>query len=462
MNDKIKDIDDTWKGVLFDKFEKEDIHPSVGIWNNIENELFAGKKRSTILIRITFFLSLFISFIFMFKIFLQPNFTKINLQASNNPIPINPKRFDLKSKNKITNTKGKQQKNTVTVQTQSNDKFNLKKQVISAIQPAMVSRTILDVSSTSNETKFSLKETRKELDLNENNVIPEIISNKSELDSNEFFSGNSLEMNILPVQLLLTKEKQLVLSNMNWNNTKIGFVPFSVQFGLILGRNYRTVSGNFNPDNINTNELGSKRINFVRNGIQIGINYRKSSHYELNCGFQLLGSNFQSRWVNKNLQLDPNTSDLRFQTVEGEVSTADPGLINSITNGSSGVYKLRLNYSKTSYAIPIGFTYYVADKKWTSYMRGGVNFEFIGRRNLSIDVEESNLIRNIELDILNYRRRFHLIGSIALGCEFRATSLLSIYLEPMYQLPLSRFSSTTSYLVRSSSFGIVSGIKINI
>ena len=234
-----------------------------------------------------------------------------------------------------------------------------------------------------------------------------------------------------------------------------------MQVAPLFGRNIRIISGTFNSDNTNSNVLGERRASLPKFGFQTNLNYNFNKRLSLNTGFQWAGGDFQSRWFFKYLQIDPTTNDIRLKTTSGEASTTDPTLIQSITNGTSGIYKLRINHAFSLYSIPVGITYRFTDERFSPYFRTGLNLEFFGRRSLSLDVLENGITRNIELNLNRPNNRLNLQAIVALGVETRIKGNWSFFAEAGYYIPLNQFVNANGYSVRIAGSSILGGVRYN-
>jgi hypothetical protein len=261
---------------------------------------------------------------------------------------------------------------------------------------------------------------------------------------------------------LLTNSSHALLQE-NKKRIEVGFKPFlSIYIGPLIGRNIRKVRGTFNSENTNSNAIGDRRVSLPKYGIQAGIDYQITKQLSLNSGFQFAGGDVQSRWFFKYLQIDPVTNDIRLKTTSGEASTADPALIQSITNGTTGIYKIRLNHSFVLYSIPIGITYRFTENRFSPYLRTGINMEFFGKRTLSIDVLEDGMTRNIELNLNRPNNRLSLQAILALGIESKLKGNWKFFTEAGYYLPLNQFINANGYAVRMAGSSIIGGIRYDL
>jgi hypothetical protein len=266
------------------------------------------------------------------------------------------------------------------------------------------------------------------------------------------------KLNLLPIQFFSIST--LPILQVIPAKEKVNFKPyFSVQVAPLVGRNIRIVSGTFNSDNTNTNALGERRSSLPKFGFHTSLNYHFHKRLHLNTGFQLAGGDIQSRWFFKYLEIDPTTNDVRLKTTTGEASTTDPTLMQSITNGTTGIYKLRLNHSFSLYSLPVGITYRFADERFSPYFRTGLNMEFFGKRTLSIDVMENGITRNVELSLNRLNNRLNLQIMLTFGVETQLKSNWNIFAEAGYYAPLNQFVNSNGYAVRMAGSSILGGVR---
>ena len=270
-----------------------------------------------------------------------------------------------------------------------------------------------------------------------------------------------IQLNRLPIHLILMKHS-LPIQEQVKKEVSVFKPYFSLHVAPLIGRNIRIVSGSFNSYNTNSNALGDRRASLPKYGFQTALNYNFNKRLSINTGFQLAGGDFQSRWFFKYLQIDPTTNDIRLKTTSGEASTTDPTLIQSITNGTSGIYKLRINHAFSLYSIPVGITYRFTDERFSPYFRTGLNLEFFGRRSLSLDVLENGITRNIELNLNRPNNRLNLQAIVALGVETRIKGNWSFFAEAGYYIPLNQFVNANGYSVRVAGSSILGGVRYDL
>jgi hypothetical protein len=213
---------------------------------------------------------------------------------------------------------------------------------------------------------------------------------------------------------------------------------FSFQIAPLIGRNIRIISGTFNSDSPTSSALGERRIALRKYGLYTGINYHFTNQFSINTGFQMASGDVQSRWFFKYLYVEPNSNELRLSTNSGEATTSDPTLIQSITNGNTNIYKLRINHSFVLYSIPLGITYRFTQKSLSPYFKTGINAEFFGKRTLSIDVEENNIIRNVTMNLKKPTSPIILQGILSLGIQGSISESWNLFSEAGYYVPLNK------------------------
>jgi hypothetical protein len=490
VEDSLKSKED-WKGALASQFEEDIQLPKDENWKAIEHVIFAQKKVR--LIRPLIIIStLLISGLGIFFFQKSPNpYKKIKSKnaVQNNPIDANisDKNLNSNSHHKVILTEKNEHSNRVNQTLSSGNKFKLFDTINSKKSESAQIKNQIHVSISKSD-KFG-KTRMYENDKQHQNINPisrdkinlstEISGYKNQDSSKPIKSVNessslgestqklsenvrnldtTLRLTSLPKELLSIARMPQNLELMK--NDSPEFKPyFSVQFAPFIGRNIRTASGTFNSGSNYSNAVGDRRVSLPKFGFQTTINYHIKKRLSLNTGFQLAGGNFQSRWFFKYLQIEPTTNDIRLKTTSGEASTSDPILLQSITNGTAGIYKIRLNHAFLLYSIPVGITYRFTDERFSPYFRTGLNMEFFGWRALSIDVLENGITRNIELDLNGPNNLLNLQGILAFGIESRIKDRWSCFAEAGYYVPLNPFVNSNGYSVRIAGSSILGGVR---
>jgi hypothetical protein len=493
MNKDTMNSKEDWEGSLASRFEEDIQLPLDENWKDIEQELFPTKKRR--------FAALWIAA----SIIILGGLGLFLFQKSTNSE--NEIKAKNETQNKVIRTKpsgknstNKPQKKVVLTEKAEESKIKNRELNVSNELNQSVSNQTKSSESTSSETRSSnsknksgkstksskkpIKKQNQTNNLSGNSTLTtEIGNNKNEesekpekldtetIANNSNSSENSskktqipdttIHLKLLPAHLLSTTESIPIQEVAKKDKTD--FKPyFSMQAAPLIGRNIRIISGTFNSDNTNSNALGERRAPLPKYGFQTGLNYHFNKRLFLNAGFQLAGGDFQSRWFFKYLQIDPITNDVRLKTTSGEASTTDPTLIQSITNGTSGIYKLRINHAFSLYSIPVGITYRFTDERFSPYFRTGLNLEFFGRRSLSLDVLENGIARNVELNLNRPNNRLNLQAIVALGVETRIKGNWSFFAEAGYYVPLNQFVNANGYSVRVAGSSIMGGVRYDL
>lgn len=490
MNKDTLNAKDDWEGALASRYEDDIQLPPAENWKGVEQELFPAKKRRfTILwIAASFILLGGLGIMYFLKSTNSKDEIKAKIESQNKEI--RPKSSDKKSTNKP------QQKLVLTEKYEESKIKNRETNVSNELNQSVSNQTknsepASTENRTSNSKNKSGKSTKSTRNLSkkqnqttnssENPILTtEIGNNKNEesiinvnsdtetiLNSNNSSENSSknarikdsnIRLKLLPVQLISTVQSSPIQEVAKKDKTD--FKPyFSLQVTPLIGRNIRIISGTFNSDNANSNALGDRRASLPKYGFQTALNYHFNKRLSLNAGFQLAGGDFQSRWFFKYLQIDPTTNDIRLKTTSGEASTTDPTLLQSITNGTSGIYKLRINHAFSLYSIPVGITYRFTDERFSPYFRTGLNMEFFGRRSISLDVLENGVVRNIELNLNRPNNRLNLQAMVALGLETSIKKNWSLFTEAGYYVPLNQFVNSNGYSVRIAGSSILGGVR---
>ena len=495
MNKDNINSNDAWEGKLASKFDKDIQLPPDKNWKSIEQELFPAKKRrfAALWIAVSIILLGVLGLFLFQKSAISENEIKAKNEIKNKEIRtktscknstnkpqqklvFTEKAEEFKSKNE------ELQVNSERIQSSSKQKiknknketaFSENRTANSKNKSGKSSKSKRNVSKNENQTSKSfetptstteISSKKNEQASNQENKDNEIVANNHNLSVNSFknteIPDSTIRLKLLPAHLLSATESIPIQEVVKKDKTD--FQPFfSWQVAPLIGRNIRIVSGSFNSDNTNTNALGDRRSRFLKYGFLTNLNYHFNKRLSLNIGFQWAGGNFQSRWFFKYLQIDPTTNDIRLKTSSGEASTTDPTLIQSITNGTSGIYQLRINHAFSLYSIPVGISYRFTDQRISPYFRTGLNLEFFGRRSLSLDVLENGIARNIELNLNRPKNRMNLQAMLAFGVETRIKNSWNIFAEAGYYVPLNQFVNSNGYSVRMAGSSILGGVRYN-
>ena len=493
MNKDTMNSKNDWEGALASRFEEDIQLPLDENWSVIEQEIFP-KNTKRFAARLIAASILLLSGIGM-VIFQRTTDNDVKINAKNeaqkelNKPKSSEKRPNSKPKqNTVLTEKGPRSehlKSELKVNNQETQFTYLpKKKGTSAnykesidnytIKSSISTKSNLNQRKKDNQTSISLEQppVNSEISSNitteptksKNNAFETIISNDFSSENLDVKSKNTdsvISLNLIPLQLLSTTVlppiKELT------KKEKTNFKPyFSIQVAPLLGRNIRIISGTFNSDNTNSNALGDRRTSLPKFGFQTILNYHFNKRISLNTGFQLAGGDVQSRWFFKYLQVDPTTNDIRLKTTSGEVSTSDPTLIQSITNGTTGIYKLRINHAYSLLSIPVGITYRFTNQRFSPYIRSGFNLEFFGKRTLSVDVLENGIARNIEFNFNRPNNRLNLQAMLAFGVESQIKNNWVFFLEAGYYIPLNQFVNVNGYSVRMAGSSILAGFRYDI
>ena len=468
-----------WEGALASRFENDIQLPPDENWNNIQQELFPKKKRFTVL-WIAASLILLGVIVFFQKSTISEKEIKAKNETQNKVIRTKPsgknstnkpqqkvvfterdegskiKNRESNVNNQLNQSESNQTKNRETANSEtrsSNSKNKSGKSTKSKRNISKKQNQITNLSGNSTLTTEIGNNKNEESITNVNSDTETILNsnNSSENSSiNARIQDSNIRLKLLPIQFISTVQSSPIHEVAKKDKTY--FKPyFSLQVAPLFGRNIRIISGTFNSDNTNSNVLGERRASLPKFGFQTNLNYNFNKRLSLNTGFQWAGGDFQSRWFFKYLQIDPTTNDIRLKTTSGEASTTDPTLIQSITNGTSGIYKLRINHAFSLYSIPVGITYRFTDERFSPYFRTGLN----------LDVLENGITRNIELNLNRPNNRLNLQAIVALGVETRIKGNWSFFAEAGYYIPLNQFVNANGYSVRIAGSSILGGVRYN-
>lgn len=480
--DTMKPTDD-WEGILASRFEEDIQLPPAENWKGVEKELFPAKKRRFAALRIAASLLLLGGLgVYFFQRSTNSD-NKINVKIEPQKVLNKPKnkpqqKFVLNEKDGESKRRNRESKvNNELKQSVSNQTNN--RESVSLYKKTSFQLNKLDKSTKNKRNPINKQNhptnssenpsiateignnKNKESQNHENRENENITNNNISLENssiNARIQDSNIRLKLLPVQLISTVQSSPIQEVTKKDNTD--FKPyFSLQVAPLIGRNIRIISGSFNSDNANSNALGDRRASLPKYGFQTTLNYHLNKRLSINTGFQLAGGDFQSRWFFKYLQIDPTTNDIRLKTTSGDASTTDPTLLQSITNGTSGIYKLRINHAFSLYSIPVGITYRFTDERFSPYIRTGLNMEFFGRRSLSLDVLENGIVRNIELNLNRPTNRLNLQAMVAVGLETSIKNNWSLFTEAGYYLPLNQFVNSNGYSVRIAGSSILGGVR---
>ena len=489
MNKDTLNSKEDWEGALASRFEEDIQLPPDQNWDNLQQELFPTKKRRFVALWIAASLILLgvLGIVFFQKSTKSEKEIKAKNETQNKEIRTKTsgknstnkpqqkvvftekdegskiKNRESNVNNQLNQSESNHTKNRDTANSEtrsSNSKNKSGKSIKSSKKP--IKQQIQTTNSSKNPTLTTeIGNNKNEESITNVNSDTETILNSNNSSENTRIQDSTIRLKLLPIQFISTTQSSPIQEVAKKDKTD--FKPyFSLQAAPLIGRNIRIISGTFNSDNTNSNALGERRAPLPKYGFQTSLNYHFNKRLSLNAGFQLAGGDFQSRWFFKYLQIDPITNDIRLKTTSGEASTKDPTLIQSITNGTSGIYKLRINHAFSLFSIPVGIMYRFTDERFSPYFRTGVNMEFFGRRTLSLDVLENGITRNVELNLNRPNNRLNLQAIVALGVETCIKSNWSFFAEAGYYIPLNQFVNANGYSVRVAGSSILGGVRYDL
>jgi hypothetical protein len=457
MKDNSFHNDENWKGSLSDQFDSENIAAPNQAWYQIESELFPKKKRR------------FAAFWFLIAgllisglpfIFLNSGNEKIKNQPILSPEKGTPKEIENSVENKnqqFQNTSNKKPQKVLS----ENSKFaenNLSNNSKSTknkkyrVNGTKISTNSTSSSSSEDQLVFQEKKIDQQNNLMSSNSIN---SGLNAMDSTLYLKP----FPILPLNIALSPELKLLAKE----ELETTFNPyFSFQIAPLIGRNIRIISGTFNSDSPTSSALGERRVALRKYGFYTGINYHFTNQFSINTGFQMASGDVQSRWFFKYLYIEPNSNELRLLTNSGEATTSDPTLVQSITNGNTDIYKLRINHSFLLYSVPLGITYRFTQESLSPYFKTGINAEFFGKRTLSIDVEENNIIRNVTMDLKKPISPIILQGILSLGIQGSIAEGWNVFSEAGYYVPLNKTFNLNGASVKNAGASLMLGVQYNL
>jgi hypothetical protein len=474
MNKEAKSPDEEWGGALSSIFE-DDIHqPSEENWTVIAQEIFPNKNRgfnffwmvSMVLLIGTigyfYFETLSTSDDQVRHTLQQHKSSKAEVSSSKKDVTeyvkenlVEKLRNEIDKQNGL-NINNEQTSYHLSDRNENSELINYSKNEVQEIMKFGLSQPQLDgdVLRNSGIRLTNLKTDEDQEFGYHNSMIQDRELDQPKLDT-------ALKLKTLPIQLFLSSDQLDVLQIVENENTK--FKPFfSVQLTPLMGRNIRIVSGIFNSDNTNSSALGDRRVSLPKYGFQVGVNYHLTGRFSLHTGFQMAAGDVQSRWFFRKLMVDPTSNDIRLKTTSGEARTSDPTLIQDITNGNAGVYKLRLNHAFVLFAIPIGVKYRFTDEMFSPYFKTGLNLEFFGKRTLSVDVLEKGIVRNIELDLNRPNIGLSLQAILALGIESNLKRKFNFFAEAGYCAPFNQFVNTNGFSVKMAGSNFLIGLRYDL
>lgn len=136
--------------------------------------------------------------------------------------------------------------------------------------------------------------------------------------------------------------------------------------------------------------------------------------------------------------------------------------MEAVGNLGTGIYKVRINHSFVLYSIPLGITYRFTQKRVSPYFKTGINAEFFGKRTLSIDVEENNIIRNVTMNLKKPTSPVILQGILSLGIQGSIAEGWNLYSEVGYYAPLNKTFNLNGASVKNAGASLMLGVQYNL
>lgn len=483
MKDNSLHNDENWKGSLSDKFDSENIAAPDQAWNQIEDELFPKKKRR---FAAFWFLMAGVFINGLFFMYLNSGNDEINnqpiLSSEKETLKEHEKQKGRGKESKNQREKNKEfeicdntGKNLETINQQIQNTSNKKPQKVLSESSKFTENSLSNNSKSTKKKKNRVTETiisthsntstsledqlvlQEEKNDQQDNLIPpkSINSGLHAMDSTLYLKP----FPILPLNVALSPELKLLAEE----DLETTFNPyFSFQIAPLVGSNIRIISGTFNADSPTSNALSERRVALRKYGFLIGTNYHVTNQFSINTGFQIASGDVQTRWFFKYLYVEPNSNELRLSTNSGEATTSDPTLIQSITNGNTNIYKLRINHSFALYSIPLGITYRITQERFSPFFKMGINAEFFGKRTLSIDVEDNNIIGNVTMNLKKPTSPIILQGILSLGIQGSIAEGWNVFSEAGYYVPLNKTFNLNGASVKNAGASFMLGVQYNL
>ncbi|MBM3429002.1 MAG: hypothetical protein FJX95_09500 [Bacteroidetes bacterium] len=187
-----------------------------------------------------------------------------------------------------------------------------------------------------------------------------------------------------------------------------------------------------------------------------------ADRFWISSGVQWGGGRKRTRWIFRELTVESQDEQVQFKSAEGDVVTEDPLLLEQITQGQSGLYKLRMNYSYRMLSIPLGIGYRFSHQVIAPLIVGGLNCEIITNRQMSIDVRDGNTYRNIPLRFTQNTTKSNIQAFGALGLSFRMSEKIEFQMDAAYYRPLHYLLNANGYQVQSARILLNCGVNVKL
>ncbi len=455
-----QEIKEDGQGSLQDIFNKEAVQAPENVWNGIRKSLFSKSLKGYV------YFALSIALIGTLSLAWNLNQetaakTKMRNQTStneHNKSLIKGTNSSLVQNSKINSSKLiSESDNTIQEKAKSNDLTNEEK---------------IEVITTSgfngakdSKVKSSIN-TIEEVELNIAETKIDEISNTLGLDLAQGISQMSLDSTM---EILKLDAKNIFIDKNNKYSQILPFKTpaflsnkFSFTLSLANGASFRSMKPPFNNDDISSRNFGEPKLHATLNSIHLGFNYTIDNNFEFNTGLAYSDLRFQSPWTNKNIFLHPGEQDIPFQTIDGPGRIIDPMVVNELQGGDTMYTQIRMNHSSSFMTIPLGISYYFHMKKWSPFMRIGMNIALFNKSNLDLELLNDDLPMHVLISTNNPPSHFSIQEYVSCGLEYHIKPTWALFLEPRLTLPFINGPNNLSPANRFKNFTIGAGLKIGL
>ncbi len=425
---------DKWQGGLQSHFENEESIVPSNLWESIEQQIPDKKRKKRI------FLYLFTSgmIVFTFIISILP-FTgvKSNTHQSKNTSKV------------VKNENSKWSKS----------KVHLKSSNICVTQPT---HTITKISKNNSVRNSPVSIEPKILNTNSHELLSTNLTTTTKFDVNVRMDVNNDTSNRFNTLIFLKPSLLLLeLGNLIKNKSR-KYKGLEIQLYGGVGKNKKTISGNFESDNKKSRDVGES--NFSAFSKQFGFEIIKNIHPNISVGSGLYcsQSNYESNWFFRQLYMQIGENQIYLNSPEGKLIINEPSFLNTFSAGDTLLYKLQTRFSTASFSVPLYVNLSKNIGKFSIFGKLGMSLEMQNKVKSNVYTFRNGQFLSLSNQLERNKIQSSLNGLGAIGMSFSISKNVGVYIEERFNIGLTPTVNTDDYRVLNKAFNTNFGIILKL
>jgi len=215
------------------------------------------------------------------------------------------------------------------------------------------------------------------------------------------------------------------------------------------------------PYNGSGNDLKDKERPDLSSTTGVLIDYRLSDHWSLQSGMS---------YSNTAISIDPktiyaekdNTGSVKYRyNASSGYGYVLPSFSSSPSVGDS-LYAFSANHTLQYLNIPAAIRYNIKKGKFKLFASAGISTNFLLRGIIETPVENSS---NNETEVIHHLhglKKIYFSGLFNIGAEYRLNKRFSLMLSPTRRVALNSINKNVSVKSYPNSFGIATGIRMDL